>query len=437
MTKKSTRTEIFTLTNHLNNSDNNMESDNKTCGNIYPGICFDKILSLGKINSCDHLFHYKCIYRWSRISNNCPTCRVTFTEICHLKGTKLLKKIKIHEDSHSTEEDISNSDIEEWQAVCPVCESSSQDFMLMCEGEFGCSNVCHSYCLNIDPIPEHWVCQDCEVQESESLADENSESEARSSSMDSESVSEAESDPEAEYEPAPESPELRRSSRHKRMVVARRHSSRIKYSSSSEEDEVLSIDSDENSNNSFDDDENYKFRQRRHVTARKRPLRANHSPSSEESEALNLDSEEDNENILENEENDQSFSSDDYTRHLRSTPLKRLKKNSGGIRKDCDRKKRGYVEDDDRPLVCRIPLKRNRGENDGYGETLKEFVDDLVSKEIKNELEMFRGEHINQERIRRTLIGIILRNNRLRDYNDNRTVQKMKTVIRNYIAGLV
>lgn len=90
-----------------------MDSENKTCGNVYSGICYEKILSLGKINSCDHSFHYKCIFRWSRISNDCPMCRIKFSEISHLKGSKLLKKIKIHEDSLSVEENVSNSDIEE------------------------------------------------------------------------------------------------------------------------------------------------------------------------------------------------------------------------------------------------------------------------------------------------------------------------------------
>lgn len=315
-------------------------------------------MSLGKINSCQHSFHYKCIYRWSRISNNCPTCRMAFTEICHLKANRILKKIKLHEDSHSTEEDVSNSDIEEWHAICPVCESSEEDFMMVCEGEFGCSNVCHSYCIGVDPTPQHWVCRDCEAQESESLAEEDSSSVEETSEI----HSELESDPDAEYEPLADSPELRRSTR--------KRPRRIHYISSEDEEEVL-------------------------------------------------------ENIEEDSDSVEDFSDDDQEKVLNfhKQPLRRLRRNTKENQKK--RKKND------------LPLKRTQSENDFDLAGLKKFVNDLVESETTKETQHLRGFKINLPRVQRVLKKEILNSQRLNNYHDPRTVQKMKTVIKNHIAGLI
>lgn len=190
-----------------------MESDSKICGIFYSGICLEKIRSFGKINSCGHSFHYKCIYRWSRISNNCPTCRVVFSEIIHLKGSKLLKRIKIHDEYNSTDEEISDSDIEEWQASCQICQSTDERCLLVCEGGFGCSNVCHSYCLNKKRRPSSWICQECENQESESLVDETESYSDLDSFESFESFSDVESNPDEEYKPVEEILPVRRSTR--------------------------------------------------------------------------------------------------------------------------------------------------------------------------------------------------------------------------------
>lgn len=97
--------------------------------------------------------------------------------------------------------------------------------------------MCHSYCLSTKPVPSSWVCQECEAQESESLADEvESSSEIESS----ESFSEAESDPDAEYQPVEDNLPIRRSTR-----KIKRQSTRIKYETSS--DESQSLPDDENS----------------------------------------------------------------------------------------------------------------------------------------------------------------------------------------------
>ena len=61
------------------------------------GICLDKLLTKGRINSCEHDFHFRCIRKWSRLSNKCPTCRVAFSEIAHEKNSKVVKRVKISE----------------------------------------------------------------------------------------------------------------------------------------------------------------------------------------------------------------------------------------------------------------------------------------------------------------------------------------------------
>ena len=279
----------------------------------------------------------------------------------------MLKKVKIHQDSHSTEEDISNSDIEEWQAVCPVCDSSSEDFLLVCEGEFGCSNVCHLYCLNMDPIPDHWVCRDCEAQESESLADEESSSLQESSS---EINSDLDSDPEAEYQPAVESPVLRRN--------PRRHPRRIDYESESES----------------------------------------------EGEALVLQ---------ESSEEAGSEQGPRTRRRTRSrTPAGQRSRKVGSRR---EAKQRPRKRTTARQMV-EVSAKRLRSDGDGESSGISRFVADLVESETCKEIEKFPRERNNLGGIQRILRGAILSNQRLSNYNDPRTVQKMKTVIRNYIAGL-
>jgi len=44
-------------------------------------ICLDKPETRGRLNSCDHLFCFSCVKKWSEQENTCPLCKKRFTQI--------------------------------------------------------------------------------------------------------------------------------------------------------------------------------------------------------------------------------------------------------------------------------------------------------------------------------------------------------------------
>eukprot|EP00924_Labyrinthula_sp_SR-Ha-C_P003292 augustus_masked-scaffold_15-processed-gene-5.47-mRNA-1 protein AED:0.07 eAED:0.77 QI:0/-1/0/1/-1/1/1/0/383 len=60
----------------------NTESDGKKKRKLEQcGICLDNISTRGVLNSCDHLFCFSCIVRWSKRSSTCPHCKRAITNI--------------------------------------------------------------------------------------------------------------------------------------------------------------------------------------------------------------------------------------------------------------------------------------------------------------------------------------------------------------------
>ena len=136
------------------------------------GICLDKLLTKGRINSCEHDFHFRCIRKWSRLSNKCPTCRVPFTEIAHEKNSKIVKRVKISETVEYMP-DEGSEDSGDFVAECFVCGGGSLEYMVACEGYFGCENVAHAYCLTREEVLQ-WVCDECSNEESDEDFDDSS-----------------------------------------------------------------------------------------------------------------------------------------------------------------------------------------------------------------------------------------------------------------------
>ena len=416
-----------------------MKSDNKTCG-----ICFDNILSTGKINSCEHDFHYKCIVRWSKISSNCPTCRIAFTEICHIKCGKLLKKIHINEDSHTTEEDISNSDIEEWQAVCGICLSTSPEFLLVCEGGSGCSNVVHSYCLPPNSSPDHWLCDDCEGEASESLASEESSQVDASSDQ----VSDLDSNPDADFDPKPESPPRRVSIR-----LTTRSGQQLYELRSESENSFIESDSDD-----FSDDRSYTEEvvepTRRSARVARRRYQVPESDSEGNSEEYAVvtrrrekmqrikgekgeQGEKGEKNSNSSRGNDRGRAKDSETEDLRAGIREKENDEDRNIcrvsatqGKALRRLKRNNEQNE---TLVQIPCKRTRMADAGGKDNLLEFL----TSEAQRELERVKDSRFNSGRMIRILVGMISRNERLHNIDDTRTVQKIRTVIRNHIAGMI
>ena len=386
-----------------------MKSDNKTCG-----ICFDNILSTGKINSCEHDFHYKCIARWSKISSNCPTCRIAFTEICHIKCGKLLKKIHINEDSHTTEEDISNSDVEEWQAVCGICLSTSPEFLLVCEGGSGCANVVHSYCLPASVPQGHWRCDDCEGGASDSLTSEESSQNGSSSDQ----VSELDSNPDADFDPSPPSPPRRVSIR-----LTTRSGQQLYELRSESENSFIESDSDD-----FSDDQSYSEEAAEPTRRSARVTRRRYQKSESESES-------------DSQEYGVVTRRREIIREKRAGTRERLKFKEREKEKSCGspestqprplrRLKRNNEQSEE---SVQIPCKRTRNVTAGGKDNLLEFL----TSEAQRELERVKDSRFNSGRMIRILVGMISRNERLHNIDDPRTVQKIRTVIRNHIAGMI
>ena len=38
-------------------------------------ICMTELLNCRRLNTCGHLFHYKCLFQWIQTKNECPVCR--------------------------------------------------------------------------------------------------------------------------------------------------------------------------------------------------------------------------------------------------------------------------------------------------------------------------------------------------------------------------
>lgn len=176
-----------------------MASEGGICGNVKLGICLETLKCKGKIDSCNHTFHFKCILRWSYISNVCPTCRKSFAQIEHFRGSKFLKKVFVSEDCDS---------------ACNICHvDENQELLVLCDGE-DCDKVYHTYCVGLESYPRsRFLCAECQARDSGDSCSEFSESDAEQEEDVEESlppseeeptytVSEEEmSDPDAEYTP--------------------------------------------------------------------------------------------------------------------------------------------------------------------------------------------------------------------------------------------
>lgn len=38
-------------------------------------ICMSELLNCRRLNTCGHLFHYKCLFQWIQTKTDCPVCR--------------------------------------------------------------------------------------------------------------------------------------------------------------------------------------------------------------------------------------------------------------------------------------------------------------------------------------------------------------------------
>ena len=123
-------------------------------------ICLEKIKKLTKLNKCEHEFCNACILEWGNVSNTCPICKTEFTKLI-MKDTVMKmrkKRLKMEEEEE-----------EPWMyscmSNCMICKKSNDNYLLLvCDK---CHyNVCHTYCDNLEKIPdEDWICMKCRSPE--------------------------------------------------------------------------------------------------------------------------------------------------------------------------------------------------------------------------------------------------------------------------------
>ncbi|KAL3305739.1 phd-finger domain-containing protein [Colletotrichum asianum] len=120
---------------------------------------------------CNHVVHDRCIRSWAKNSNTCPICRTPFNEVSlssELNGPSVDsyavqdKKQEQEFDIHRwLEENPEGREESEPAVVCPVCESSDhEDVLLLCDG---CNAAYHTHCIGLPEVPEseYWFCFEC------------------------------------------------------------------------------------------------------------------------------------------------------------------------------------------------------------------------------------------------------------------------------------
>ncbi|GIL61353.1 hypothetical protein Vafri_15786 [Volvox africanus] len=170
-------------------------------------VCYEKTRDLGELDSCFHRFCFECISRWAETENRCPMCKERFIVIkrkrlppgisggggsgggTNASGSGLATGLKrSREEAVATDgartDNVSDDDEDEdpdagdgprkrlkgtvvETRIVPdkkqVCSRGDDDEqLLLCDG---CDRGFHTYCVEMDDIPQgEWYCPDCEQQ---------------------------------------------------------------------------------------------------------------------------------------------------------------------------------------------------------------------------------------------------------------------------------
>jgi hypothetical protein len=92
-------------------------SADKNCG-----ICLQDVATQGKLPSCEHLFCFDCIHRWSAVVNTCPLCKRRFTTIDKVVQRRLSKKQIVETVDVPDRQQSSNVDGDDEEAVAAEFE---------------------------------------------------------------------------------------------------------------------------------------------------------------------------------------------------------------------------------------------------------------------------------------------------------------------------
>jgi hypothetical protein len=125
-------------------------------------ICLDLILNPATISNCKHEFCLPCLRSWVSKASTCPMCRESFQTYTYIQNNKEIS-IQILEKDFSDYSISDESFLYSTAESCMICKNSNnENLLLICDG---CSfNVCHTYCTNMDRIPDgDWLCAECVV----------------------------------------------------------------------------------------------------------------------------------------------------------------------------------------------------------------------------------------------------------------------------------
>jgi len=126
-------------------------------------ICLELILNSATISNCKHDFCLPCLRSWVLKASTCPMCRESFTNYTYNQNsTGKEVSVQISEKEFS-DYSISDESFLSPAESCMICRNSNnENLLLVCDG---CRyNLCHTYCTNMDRIPDgDWLCAECVV----------------------------------------------------------------------------------------------------------------------------------------------------------------------------------------------------------------------------------------------------------------------------------
>ena len=146
------------------------------------GICYDDLcdndhhpnsenLEFGAIDGCSHVFHLKCIKKWTtEMQNSCPECRVKVKYLCAYEPTGEPTLVYRVRKPKKEEEEDSQIEVPDHMldkcAICGLTENGNQDF-LCCDGmSHTCDKVFHIGCAGYQRVPgRDLFCKDCAKNE--------------------------------------------------------------------------------------------------------------------------------------------------------------------------------------------------------------------------------------------------------------------------------
>ncbi|KAI9915540.1 hypothetical protein PsorP6_008266 [Peronosclerospora sorghi] len=151
--------------NELNYSErhNKEEKDHGTDIEVNADVV--DVLTLGRLSSCDHHFHFDCIVTWAKVTNLCPLCKIKFESVTRHDAQGKVHREVIKDTKQVHRPDPSDHDLAAQlrlinEARCELCGSGEDEHVLLLCDAVGCGVANHTYCIGLPAVPNSsWYCQ--------------------------------------------------------------------------------------------------------------------------------------------------------------------------------------------------------------------------------------------------------------------------------------